>query len=209
MEHYRVLLIGGTSHAGKSTLADVLATRLGWTCRSTDKLARHPGRPWRLEPDRVPPHVADHYLSLTTDELLADVLRHYKDNVWPLIKSIVTRHAMDPAADRLILEGSAILPELAVTLLQDHVRAVWLTADDGVLKQRIYAESRYETKAPRDQRMIDRFLERTCLFNERIAATVREFGLPCVDTGNIPTQSELTSFLLRSVQSPSRIDNGL
>lgn len=42
----RVILIGGSSHAGKSTLAQALAAELGWSYGSTDKRARHPGRPW-------------------------------------------------------------------------------------------------------------------------------------------------------------------
>ncbi len=42
----RVILIGGSSHAGKSTLGQAIAAKLGWSYRSTDKLARHPGRPW-------------------------------------------------------------------------------------------------------------------------------------------------------------------
>ncbi len=38
----RVILIGGASHAGKSTLAGRLAEQLGWTSRSTDCLANIP-----------------------------------------------------------------------------------------------------------------------------------------------------------------------
>ena len=76
----RVVFIGGTSHVGKSTLAESLAARLGWTRISTDTLARHPGRPWRPAPEKVPDHVAEHYLSLSVNELLKDVLRHYRVN---------------------------------------------------------------------------------------------------------------------------------
>lgn len=39
----RVVLIGGTSNVGKSTVAQVVAERLGFECLSTDGLARHPG----------------------------------------------------------------------------------------------------------------------------------------------------------------------
>ncbi|MEL7245323.1 MAG: 2-phosphoglycerate kinase, partial [Cyanobacteria bacterium J06573_2] len=42
----RIILIGGSSHVGKSTLAQSLANKLNWNYISTDKLARHPGRPW-------------------------------------------------------------------------------------------------------------------------------------------------------------------
>ena len=45
-EDTRVILIGGSSHTGKSTAAREIAGRLGWSHLSTDSLARHPGRPW-------------------------------------------------------------------------------------------------------------------------------------------------------------------
>jgi len=116
VRRHRVFLMGGSSHTGKSTLAQSLAAHLGWSYRSTDKgLAPHPGRPWQVRPEKAK-HVAEHYLSLSADELISDVLRHYRDIVWPLVKGIVTSHATDLSTDRLILEGSAILPELVVTL---------------------------------------------------------------------------------------------
>jgi len=42
-----VILLGGTSCVGKSSLGQSLASSLGWDLLSTDQLARHPGRPWR------------------------------------------------------------------------------------------------------------------------------------------------------------------
>ena len=56
-----VLLIGGTSHTGKTTLAQSLAQQLDRDCISTDSLARHPGRPWKISDKEVPSHVVDHY----------------------------------------------------------------------------------------------------------------------------------------------------
>jgi 2-phosphoglycerate kinase len=47
MHRARVVLIGGTSNVGKSTVAQAVAERLGFEYLSTDELARHPGRPWR------------------------------------------------------------------------------------------------------------------------------------------------------------------
>ena len=81
--HTPVLLIGGTSHTGKSTLGTRLAHERNGVYQSTDTLARHPGRPWKTFPETVPPHVAEHYLTLTPPELIADVVRHYTQNVWP------------------------------------------------------------------------------------------------------------------------------
>jgi 2-phosphoglycerate kinase len=198
-----VILIGGTSHVGKSTLAQALASQLGWQNRSTDKLARHPGRPWQVAPQQVPPHVADHYLSLSPEALLADVLRHYRENVWPLVKDIVSLHATDCTIDRLIMEGSALLPELVVTLMLENVAAFWLTASDTYFTRRIYQNSQYETKSPREKRMIDQFLARTWLYNARMMSTVERLGLVSVDIERVSSRDDLVSIILRSLRDQS------
>ena len=185
---------------GKSTLAQALASQLGWQVRSTDKLARHPGRPWQVAPKQVPPHVADHYLSLSPEALLADVLRHYRENVWPLVESIVRHHAMDCTMDRLIMEGSALLPELVATLTLDNVAAFWLTASDACFARRIYKGSRYETKSPREKRMIDQFLARTRLYNMDMMTTVKRLGLVSVDIDQIPGVNNLADRILSGLE---------
>ncbi len=172
-----VILIGGSSHTGKSTAAAALAEQLGWAYRATDMLARHPGRPWKPAPEQVPPHVDEHYRTLSVDALVADVVRHYRDNVWPQIEEIVAHHATDPASDCLVLEGSAILPELAVALDHENVAMIWLTADDELFRARIYAESGYAGKAEAEQALIDKFLARTCRFNQRLQQEIEQRGL--------------------------------
>ncbi len=177
MNDCRVLLIGGTSHAGKSTLAQSLAAQIGWRHISTDKLARHPGRPWQVPPQVVPPHVVEHYQNLSIDELIADVLRHYRENVWPLIENILTTCAMDLSSDRLVIEGSAVLPERGATLPFKNTAAVWLTANHELLAQRIYTESQYATKTLSEKALIDKFLLRTWRFNDIIREDVNRLGL--------------------------------
>jgi 2-phosphoglycerate kinase len=183
---YRILLIGGASHVGKSTLAQYLASHLGWNYRSTDKLARHPGRPWQTKPSLVPNHVADHYLSLSADELITNVLRHYRENVWPLIEDIVAFHATDMSSNRLVLEGSALLPELVNALNLKNISAIWFTASNEFLKRRIYAASDYESKTHTEKMMIDKFLERNNLLNNRIIDTINQLGLASFDVENAP-----------------------
>jgi 2-phosphoglycerate kinase len=173
----RVLLIGGTSHTGKSTLARTLAARLGWSCLTTDTLARHPGRPWQASPQMVPQHVAEHYRTLPVDELVADVLRHYRQNIWPLVEAIVAARAADLTTDRLVLEGSAILPECVVNLPYRNTAAVWLTASREFLAQRIYAGSRYASKTIPEKALIDKFVQRTWQFNDLMVEEVKRLGL--------------------------------
>lgn len=193
VHNVRVFLIGGTSHTGKSTLAQFLASQLGWDYRTTDTLARHPGRPWKPKPEQVPPHVAEHYLSLPVDELIVDVLRHYRETIWPLAHSIIVHHATDPSAGCLVMEGSALWPERVATLTLPNVAAVWLTASDDLLERRIYASSQYETKLPTEQAMIDKFLARTRLYNAHMMEAVRQLGLARIDVDAASTTEVLVA----------------
>jgi len=107
MHNTNLILIGGSSHTGKSTMAEALATRLGWPMRSTDYLARHPGRPWSRPSSKVPPHVTEYYRTSDMDFLLADVLRHYRETIWPKVVEIINPYLLahsqnppHPAEDR-------------------------------------------------------------------------------------------------------------
>ena len=80
----RCLLIGGRSNVGKSTVAETLAARLGGVHRSTDKLGRHPGRPWGI----VPPHVVAHYMN-HTDEAIFDALLAHQRSMQPAIAELM------------------------------------------------------------------------------------------------------------------------
>ena len=184
----RVMLIGGPSNVGKSTLAQALASTLGgWPCTSTDTLGRHPGRPW----GHVRPHVAEHYLSLTPDELFEAVLRHYA-SMWPAISSMITAHACDPSAEPLILEGSAIWPESVVTLRLAGVGAIWLTASNGFLQERIYKASGFQQAPELVQAISEKFLGRVHRYNERMLQALRHLGLPSVNVEETASLAQFT-----------------
>jgi hypothetical protein len=167
----RVLLIGGTSNLGKSTVARVVAGRLGFEDRSTDYLARHPGRPWRTAGREVPPHVAEHYSSLAVDELISSVLGHY-ERLWPTIEDLVR------AADGLVLEGSALWPERVASL---GVPAVWLTAGDDVIRDRIRTSGAYASATVDERALMDKFLARAVRFQQLLVDDLDRFGLVRID----------------------------
>ncbi|MFI7012368.1 hypothetical protein [Streptomyces sp. NPDC050145] len=172
MSDVRVVLIGGTSHTGKSTVSRRVADRLGFVRRSTDGLARHPGRPWPT-PDRpVPPHVDEHYRSLTVDELVESVLGHY-GRLWPRIEELIAERA----PDGLVLEGSALWPAQVARLVRPRVCAVWLSAGPQVLAARVHASSRYAHVPPHERVPIDRFLARTLRYQELMLDSLHRLGL--------------------------------
>ena len=73
IDEQKIFLIGGASHVGKLTLAQSLASHLDCNYCSTDKLDRHPGRPWQSESKNIPQHVAKYYQLRSADELIEDV----------------------------------------------------------------------------------------------------------------------------------------
>ena len=176
-----VILIGGSSHVGKSSVSEALAARLGWDHVSTDSLARHPGRPWKPAPEKVPEHVARHYLGLSVDGLVEDVLNHYRVNVWPQVEAVVASRSNDTSTTGIVLEGSALWPELATSLDLDKVAAVWLTAKEEVFRQRILAGSLYSSKPSRERILIDKFLQRTLAYNARMVDAVSRHGFILLD----------------------------
>ncbi|MDL4821511.1 AAA family ATPase [Actinomadura opuntiae] len=197
MSDVRVVLIGGTSNTGKSTVAQAVAEKLGFEHRSTDYLARHPGRPWRTPEHEVRPHVVEHYATLSTDELIASVLDHY-ERLWPRIEEIVTAHATGPG---LVLEGSALWPVRVANLNVPHTGAVWFTADPAVLRARVHASGHYDGATPEERHLMDRFLARTERYQTLMLDDVERLGLDRIDTGTGRTVPELADAVLAAVHA--------
>ncbi|MFJ7331217.1 hypothetical protein ACIQVN_33895 [Streptomyces cyaneofuscatus] len=196
MRDVRVLLIGGTSNVGKSTVAQVVAEKLGFACLSTDGLARHPGRPWRTPEREVPAHVAEHYGSLTVDELMASVLGHY-DRLWPRIEELIaTRTAEGHGRTGMVLEGSALWPVHAARLQAPRTAAVWLTADDSVIRARVRAAGLYDEATAEEQTLMDQFLARTERYQKLMIEAVDRLGLQRIDAGGGQSAERLAELVL-------------
>lgn len=191
-------MIGGTSHTGKSTVAEAVADRLGFGHRSTDLLARHPGRPWRTPEREMPPHVAEHYGTLAVDELIDSVLAHY-ERLWPRIEDLIAEHAEDSGhttGPGLVLEGSALWPERVAALDVPHTAAVWLTADEAVVRARIRAGGRYDEATGQERFLMDKFLARSVRYQSLMTAAVDRLGLARVDVGTDMSVAEVADAVL-------------
>ena len=172
-----LVLIFGTSHVGKSTLAARIGGALGWPVVSTDKLGRHPGRPW----PHVPPAVEEHYDKLS-DMAILWFLRVHHGNM----RAMLVRRIEDASAEGagLVLEGSALRPDLVAEVAGPEVRALGLTASAAFVRDRIVAESAWARQGPAVQRRIDRFAVRSVTEGEAIAAEAGRLGLPMVDVSD-------------------------
>ena len=198
-ERLRVILIGGTSNIGKSTVAEAIATRLDWGVRSTDKMARYPGRPWPTPTWEVPPHVVDHYRTLSDVELIEGQLAHYQ-NMWPLVDALLREHASNPATERLVLEGSGIWPDDVLTLHLENVAAVWLSGSPEMIEARILAESDYAAANPEGRLLIERFVARSQGYDRAMREAVRRLDLPLIEVTPDTTVDWLASECLERMQ---------
>ncbi|KAA9151331.1 hypothetical protein FPZ12_039085 [Amycolatopsis acidicola] len=165
-----VVLIGGTSNTGKSTLAQEIAARLGYEYLSTDGLARHPGRPWRTPEREVPAHVAEHYGTLSIEDLIDSVLAHYQ-RLWPRVEELIV------SRNRLVLEGSALWPPFVAGVIAPRVTAVWLAASEAVLQARVREAGRYAGATAAERHLMDRFLARTFRYQELMLGELAKLGL--------------------------------
>ena len=170
----RGLLLLGTSHVGKSTCAAAVAATHGWPVISTDRLGRHPGRPWT----GVPQPVLDFYLRLNDDAVHWFLRVHHK-NMRPVIHD---RLRIAAETSGYVMEGAALRPEYLAGWNTGRAVAVCLHADDGVICRRIAEAS---ARTDRDRRMrtaIDRFTERSLRENAALTAAARAHDLPLIDT---------------------------
>ena len=173
----KVLLIGGTSHVGKSTLASRMAETLGWDLLSTDQLARHPGRPWRNDGEVLPADVVAYYTQPDASRILATVLAHYSKNVGPIVNAIINSRVKNDYDRGLVLEGSAILPEQFATNLPPEVLSCWLTAPEEMIEQRIKTNAAYEHRSDHERRYIDAFVVRSLDFDRLMVSAVPDQAL--------------------------------
>ncbi|MEL7109931.1 MAG: hypothetical protein AAGL99_11740 [Pseudomonadota bacterium] len=166
------LLITGTSHVGKTTLAASLSETLGCKTYHTDKMGRHPGRPW----PKVRPFIADFYASLRPETLLKLLLIHHQ-NMWPSIERLIQSLA---SAEAFIFEGCALRPEYIHAYLGPFVKGVCLTADPDFISNRIRTASGYESLDEAHRMVVDGFINRSVLDDKEQVLRAHEFGVPCI-----------------------------
>ena len=93
-------------------------------------------------------------------------------------------------------------PVWAASLDAYRSRAVWLTASDDFLQQRIYIESRFSDATEPEKALIRKFVDRTLLYNQRMMEEVRKLGLLSLNVENESSPDHLPDALLALMQKP-------
>jgi 2-phosphoglycerate kinase len=190
---FKVLLIGGCSSVGKSTLAANLAKRLGipfiavddfWMAlqRATDSASLpelhyfERAGVWRTDPRRL---VAMYFEAATA--------------VCRGIERVVAHHCL--RAPPVILEGCWITPQFAAQSSFDgravasHVRAIFIhEGNEQALRDRLESDGNPPTEAPGLEQ--DNFVHMQWLFGQRVRTEAAAQGLPVVDARPFRTLEE-------------------
>ena len=197
----RVILIGGSSHIGKTTLGKSLADKLDWNYVSTDSLGKHPGRPWIDGNTKVvKEHVAKHYKSLSVEDLLSDVLLHYQQNTLPQVETLVNDCISNLSNKHLLIEGSALYPRFIKYLIDtENVLGIWFIASDRLFKNRILQESNYYNVDEEKKYLIQKFLARTLLYNQKIEKDISDLNFNCIHVESVKTLEELMQQCLKKL----------
>lgn len=167
---------------------------MGGKLISTDKLAKHPGRPWKKDPNDIPPHVRQHYTSLSVEGMIQDVLLHYR-NVWSMVELIIQDFLKEERKKTLIIEGSALWPTFVNDLKVKDTLAVWLTAKKEVFRTRMYDSSQFERLAPPEQFLVNQFLARGLRFDELMMREIRRLGLTYIEVDQLSKQALMKKVL--------------
>ncbi|MNK36112.1 hypothetical protein D3C87_546540 [compost metagenome] len=189
------ILIAGTSHVGKSTLAGLLSERLRCEAISTDSLARHPGRPW----PGIPAPVEEYYSQLSP-ETIHWFLKIHHQNIWPLIRTMIDSRSGTGAP--AIFEGAALRPELISPLLGSTVAGVFLHAGNDFLLERMRSHAQYEDATADRRRIMDAFIERSLRENTDMLASAQEHHVPVVDVTQPQAFETLLTDLAARAETP-------
>ena len=185
------LLIFGTSLSGKSSLAARISTVTGWEVASTDRMGRHPGRPWT----DVPAPVIEHYASLSDEAILWFLHVHHR-NMWPII---CRRIGLALDEGRGIVEGAALRPEFLAQIDLRRATVIGLRIAPDPLRARIVSESGYGSRDPMAKRVIDAFATRCLHENDALSDAAERYGFDMVDVGTGAAVDDLASKLGRTL----------
>ena len=69
--------------------------------------------------------MVDYFSNLDDLSLLNDVLSHYRDNIWPIVRALVLSRVNNSFDASVVIEGSALLPDLVAEVASEAVKPLW------------------------------------------------------------------------------------
>lgn len=206
----RVILIGGTPGAGKTTLGSALATKLGVTSLTIDDLVTaaiavttpesHPG----LHALRKGPHT-EYYTNSSVQQLIADAtLRH--EATWPMVRQLIRKYVM--MGRGIVIDGWHIRPEWVAQLQMENVWAGWLVIDPKVLEERERQQGVDFLKGSTDpEKMFRNFMGRSLWYNDLIKQQAAALQMNVLFQDGTKSVDTLCQLVLTNLEKNDRAKN--
>jgi 2-phosphoglycerate kinase len=170
MRYPKVIYLGGAPMLGKTTVARMLACRLGYSSLSTDDVGVAIGAVRKR--DQHPIDYREYYIVNSLQTLIQD-LNEGHEALWPALRTIVQNH--EAWGHPLVIEGWALRPSFVHSLAGD-VSGVFLLADEALIEKRVRS-SDFSEGASDVALMIERYCARSFWYNAMLRAEVARLGL--------------------------------
>jgi 2-phosphoglycerate kinase len=197
-----VVLIGGTSGAGKTTLGRALAAKLDAVSLTCDDLAlalraittpeSHPG----LHLMNIP-NAADYFTFSSVEKLIADASAQQKA-VWPAIERVIRVRAKQKT--RIVIDGWFLRPSEVATLGIENLTSFWINVDRNILEERERVLTKDLGQSSEPERMLQTFLGRSYWHNDLIRRQAEREGLTVLrQDGNVSVE-EMCSTVINELE---------
>lgn len=182
---------------GKSTIARKIASLLEYGCISTDDIGlaiktvtTAETHPRSHSMDGI--DYREYYINRSVEELLADGMGMHEE-MWPGIEAGIIAHA--DWSFPVVYEGWAMWPERVAKILDelDNVAAIWLTASEDFLEERVRSAERFYAGASDQEMMIQKYLPRNIEYNHLMMAAVGRLGLDYIEVDSTKTLEEVAN----------------
>jgi 2-phosphoglycerate kinase len=170
MRYPKVIFLGGAPMIGKTTVARILACRLGYSSISTDDIGAAIGSVTMT--DRHPIDYREYYIANSKEKLIQDANNQH-EALWPALRTLFQNH--QAWGHPVVIEGWALRPSYVHSLSGD-VSGLFLLADDALIEMRVRS-SGFSKGASNVALMIERYLERSLWYNAYLRDEVTRLGL--------------------------------
>jgi 2-phosphoglycerate kinase len=175
MRYPKVIYLGGVPMLGKTTVARILACRLGYSSISADDIGIAIGSV--MKRDRHPEiDYREYYVVNSKEELIQDANNQH-ERLWPALRTLIQKH--EAWGHPAVIEGWALRPSYVHSLTGD-VSGVFLLADKALIEQQVRA-SDFSEGASNPALMIERFCERSFWYNAYLRDEVARLGLKALE----------------------------
>jgi len=180
-----VYWIGGSSCAGKSTVARRIADQYGLHLYATDDVMAEHSR--RSKPEDCP--LLHQFIAMNMDDrwvnrsaaAMLDTFHWFQGEGFDMIIEDLLRI---PTSVRVIVEGFRLLPQLVKPVLSAPDHAVWLLPSPefrlAAIERRGGSASGFLAKTSNPEKVLHNLLERDRMFTERLRQEIKDLGLPAI-----------------------------